>query len=316
MNNSALFDYIAVEAAQAVPPEVTALYDSFCATLHRPSGVVAGLFYGSALWKTPEPDSVWDLYVLVESYDDVSTRRLLKIAGTLLPPNVYYHELRHADGSVLRAKIAVMTFAQFARHCEGRVLAPQTWARFAQPTRIIATRDAVARAQLTAQLQNAVLSFHRATAPWVNHAITIEQFWQLGLTQTYASEFRAERGNRQRGLVEASRAAFIARSTLLLSHSDDAKLSLRDGMITTQLRPLHARWVRNLQRVRNGVSKAQHAFRLIKAVFTFAGGIDYLAYKIERHSGVKLTPSAFARSYPLLGVWPLFVKGLRARAFR
>lgn len=316
MSSSALFDYLEEEATQGVPEEVTQLYTSFCASLLRPSGVVAGLFYGSALWKSPEPDSVWDLYVLVDSYRDVTTRGVLAIAGTLLPPNVYYHELRAADGTVLRGKIAVMTLTQFTRHCEGRVLAPQTWARFAQSTRIIATRDVTSRHQLSAALAEAVFTFHRATAPWVRAPLGIEQFWQLGLTQTYASEFRAERGNRQRTMVEASRTAFVARSSLALMDGGVPRITLIDGVIATTLSARHARTLRGLQRVRNAASKAQHLLRLTKAAFTFVGGLDYLVYKIERHSGVKLTPSAFARAYPLLGVWPLFVKGLRARAFR
>lgn len=316
MSSTTLFDYLEEETTQAVPAEVTQLYEAFCTTLHRPSGVVAGLFYGSALWKTPEPDSVWDLYVLVDSYHDVSTRPLLTIAGTFLPPNVYYHELREADGTVLRGKIAVMTLTQFTRHCAGRVLAPQTWARFAQSTRIIATRDVASRHRLIAALAKAVLTFHRATAPWVRAPLSIEQFWQLGLTQTYASEFRAERGNRQRSMVEASHAAFVARSSFALMDGGVPRITLHDGVIGTTLSARHAGTLRGLQRVRNVASKLQHLLRLIKAAFTFVGGLDYLVYKIERHSGVKLTPSAFARAYPLLGVWPLFVKGLRARAFR
>lgn len=317
MSSTALGDYLAKETAQAVPHQVTSLYERFCAGMARPTGVVAGLFYGSALWKTPEPDSVWDIYVLVESYRDVSARRLVNVAGTLLPPNVYYHELTDGKGGVLRAKIAVMTLAQFTRHCEGSVLAPQTWARFAQSTRIMHTRDDAARHALIHALAQAVLTFHRATAPWANHPMPIDTFWQLGLTQTYASEFRAERANRQHSIVAASHASFMARSTLAVADGLLPGFALHDGMLTTPtLHPFHARLQRNLQRLRNGLSKAQHLLRLVKAAFTFAGGMDYLVYKIERHSGVKLTPSAFARAYPLLGVWPLFIKGLRARAFR
>jgi hypothetical protein len=316
MSSAALIHYLEQEATQAVPAEVTQLYASFCATLLRPNGVVAGLFYGSALWKTPEPDTVWDLYILVEAYRDVTARRGLILAGTLLPPNVYYHEARQADGTVLRSKIAVMTLEQFTRHCAGRVLAPQTWARFAQSTRIIHARNAGARDAIVAALAQAVITFHRATAPWVRAPLSIEQFWQLGLTQTYASEFRAERGNRQQHRVEASRAAFMMRSNLACMDAGAPRITLNDGLLTATLSARHAQRLRGLQRLRNGASKLQHLMRLIKAAFTFVGGLDYLVYKIERHSGVKLTPSAFARAYPLLGVWPLFVKGLRARAFR
>ncbi|MDX2094470.1 MAG: hypothetical protein SFW64_00780 [Alphaproteobacteria bacterium] len=316
MSQSPLHRYLADETAQAAPSEVRALYDSFCARMPVPQTALAGLFYGSALWKTPAPDSVWDLYVLVENYAGCGGSTLLQRAGRALPPNVYYHETTDAAGTVLRGKIAVMTLKQFERHCRGRVLAPQTWARFAQPVRLIAVRDDIVRGQVVAALAQAVLTFHRATAPWVQAPCSIAQFWQMGLQHTYASEWRAERGNRQQALVAASLAAFTARSTQVFSCGPVAGLALDNGQITRTMPAWQAGAARATQRGRDFLSRVQHALRLMKAAFTFAGGVDYLAYKIARHSGVTLTPSAFARRHPLLGVWPLVVQGLRARAFR
>lgn len=316
MSSTALFQYLAEETAQAVPCEVNELYASFCARMRRPEGAVVGLFYGSALWKTPETDTVWDIYLLVDHYADVSRKRLLMLAGALLPPNVYYHSMTHADGRMLRSKIAVMTMAQFTRHSKGYVLAPQTWARFAQATRLIAPRDTIARAQVVAALAEAVLTFHRATAPWLTQPLSIEQFWQLGLTHTYASEFRAERSNRQQSLVDASREALVARSHYAIAQGCISGMSIADGLITSHYRPASTRARQGLQRLRNALSKLQHVLRLIKAAFTFVGGLEYLIYKIERHSGVKLSPGPFARAYPLLGVWPLVLKAWRAGAFR
>lgn len=316
MSTASLIALMRTEVGQPVPGEVHALYGAFCAQMRRPEGALAGLFYGSALWKEPAPDSVWDLYVLVASYPDVSTRPLLHIAGACLPPNVYYQEVREPDGSVLRGKIAVMTLAQFRRHCAGRVLAPQTWARFAQPSRLIAVADDSVREQVIAALSQAIITFHRATAPWVRAPLSVEAFWQSGLSQTYASEFRAERNTRQQHLVAASQTAFMARSMAALCGETSLPLTFSDGTITTSMRASEARWQRAFQCLRNRVSKLQHVLRLIKAALTFSGGLDYLVYKIARHSGVTLTPSAFARAYPLLGVWPLFIKGWRAGAFR
>lgn len=316
MSSTELFRYLAEETAQAVPLEVGELYASFCASMQQPSGAVVGLFYGSALWKTPEPDTVWDLYLLVDRYADVSSKHLLMLAGTLLPPNVYYHTVTRADGSILRSKIAVMTLVQFIRHCKGYVLAPQTWARFAQSTRLIAPRDALACEQVVAALAQAVLTFHRATAPWLSQATPIEQFWQLGLTHTYASEFRAERANRQQSLVDASCEALVARSNYAIAQGCIRGLSVANGLITSNYLSAYAQLRQGLQRLRNTLSKLQHLLRLIKAAFTFVGGMEYLLYKIERHSGVVLSPGPFARAYPLLGVWPLVLKAWRARAFR
>ena len=41
--------------------------------------------------------------------------------------------------------------------------------------------------------------------------------------------------------------------------------------------------------------------RLAKASFTYAGGIDYLAWKINRHAGTKIEIKPWQRRWPLLG---------------
>ena len=43
--------------------------------------------------------------------------------------------------------------------------------------------------------------------------------------------------------------------------------------------------------------------RLFKALFTFEGGFDYIAWKLERHSGKVITIPPKVRKYPLLFVW-------------
>ncbi len=40
--------------------------------------------------------------------------------------------------------------------------------------------------------------------------------------------------------------------------------------------------------------------RLAKASFTFAGGIDYLAWKINRHAGTDIQITAWQRRWPLV----------------
>lgn len=315
MSTDTLAHYLATEINLPVPAAVQQLYTSFCAQMVDPSGARGGLFYGSALWKEPTDDSVWDLYVLVDHYAQCGGNRLLQLAGHLLAPNVYYHEIRNAEHPPIRGKIAVMTLHQFVAHCRGRVLSPQTWARFAQPTRLIAARDEATKSALTEALAQAVLTFHRATTPWMGDTCSIEEFWQLGLRQTYASEFRSERANRQMALVDASRDAFIERTTRALQTHRVQHLSLNEQTLHNTMPMTQRRWRQRITRLRNTISKMLHLLRLAKAAFTFAGGIDYLLYKMERHSGVRLQASAFQKRHPLLGAWPLIVQGLRKRAF-
>jgi len=56
--------------------------------------------------------------------------------------------------------------------------------------------------------------------------------------------------------------------------------------------------------------------RLVKGAFTFDGGIDYLAWKISRHSGVEITPTPWQRRHPILAGLMLFIQLRRRGAFR
>jgi hypothetical protein len=56
--------------------------------------------------------------------------------------------------------------------------------------------------------------------------------------------------------------------------------------------------------------------RLIKALFTFDGGLDYIAWKLERHSGVHIEIPKRVRRYPLIFIWGLFLDLYRRGVFR
>jgi hypothetical protein len=67
---------------------------------------------------------------------------------------------------------------------------------------------------------------------------------------------------------------------------------------------------------RRTVGKTLSVLRLVKALFTFRGGPDYLVWKIERHSGVAVDLSPRARRFPLLAAWSIAWRLYRRRAFR
>ena len=56
--------------------------------------------------------------------------------------------------------------------------------------------------------------------------------------------------------------------------------------------------------------------RLVKASGTFAGGIDYLAWKINRHAGTAIAVRPWQRRWPLLGAVTLLPRLLRQKAIR
>ena len=68
------------------------------------------------------------------------------------------------------------------------------------------------------------------------------------------------------------------------------------------------------QRRRKG--KALTLIRLAKASTTFAGGVDYLAWKINRHAGTEIEVKPWQRRWPLLGALTLLPRLLRRGAIR
>ena len=62
--------------------------------------------------------------------------------------------------------------------------------------------------------------------------------------------------------------------------------------------------------------KALSVLRLAKASFTFAGGAEYIAWKINRHAGTKIELKPWQRRHPLLAAISLLPRLLRSGAVR
>ena len=56
--------------------------------------------------------------------------------------------------------------------------------------------------------------------------------------------------------------------------------------------------------------------RLAKASLTFADGIDYLAWKINRHAGTKIVIKPWQRRHPIVAAFILVPRLLRQGAVR
>ena len=93
----------------------------------------------------------------------------------------------------------------------------------------------------------------------------------------------------QRGLIERGWRHFSSRRRLL-SH------------ITWRLRSLQG--------------KVLSVLRLLKAITTFEGGVDYILWKIQRHSGVTVEVEPRLRRRPLLAIWVLSWRLYRRGGFR
>ncbi len=293
--NTPLETLVAEELAIPVDPRVTALAEAVAA---RHAGARAVLFYGSCLRAGALDGLMLDFYLVVADYGRAFGKAWLAAANRLLPPNVFPIE---ADG--LAAKYAVLDEADFAR-LNGAGADVSVWARFAQPSRLAWAADAAAREMAAAAVAQAAPTLFRMTLPMMAGAGhgTLD-VWRRGFTLTYAAELRAERSGRPDSVVDADPERYerFGRAALLL---------VRGGTPATP-RAAARRWRRLARR-----GKLLTLARLAKASLTFAGGIDYLAWKINRHAGAGIVIRPWQRRHPILGAISLLPRLIRGGAVR
>ena len=271
------------ELAQPVDARVSATAAAIAAQYRC---AVALLFYGSCL-RTGEIDGqMLDFYLIVRDYRDAYGKRWLATANRLIPPNVFPFE---RDG--IAAKYAVLSEADFARLMRPEASTVSVWARFAQPVRLVWAADARATsavADIVAQAPLTLLSLAPSTPDVLDR-------WRRGFALTYSAELRAERGDRPGSIVDWNPDRYRQVGELL------------------QPSPLYseARW-RRLRRT----GKLMTLARLAKATLTFAGGVDYIAWKINRHAGAGIVLKPWQRRWPILGALILLPRLLRKGAVR
>lgn len=293
----------------AAPPGAQALAQALQA--RHGDAVAAVLFYGSNFRRVDDREGLLDLYVLVDDCRAALGGRLSALACRLLPPNVYYLELP-VDGRTVRCKYALVELAAFGRYMTARQ--SYFWGRFGQASGLLYARDLTARRQVTQALAQAVLTLLGHALPLLPDEVDETAWWQAALAACYGAELRPERPGAVEALV---RDLTSWREQLTpLAAPPLAGIEARKDGYSLHLTPGQRRAGRLDWAARRLLGKALNVARLIKAAFTFAGGIDYLLWKVERHSGVRLEPTPFQRRHPLLGIWSVAWRLWRRGGFR
>lgn len=274
---------------------------------------MAGLYlYGSCRRQSSVRDGLVDLLVVVHDYRSAYGLGLLALANWLLPPNVFYLEARDEAG-VVRCKYAVISTRQFARRCRSRT-DHYFWARFGQPLSRIDSDPEQASAFAVSRAE-ALESFAERIAPLVREPIAAQDFWVRAMRLTYRCELRPEPPGSARRLIghdtdywrEVTR-RLATRGRLLPTGDDDRFIGKAGPLLRLTTR---AGW--GLRRIGG---KLFNLARLLKAAGTFSNGIDYIVWKVERHSGVRVEPTERMRRYPRLAAWGLVWRMWRAGGFR
>lgn len=300
---------VAAELSQPVDLRVAALGPIIAA---RHPGARALLFYGSCLRETRLDGLMLDFYLIVGDYRQAFGRRWLALANRLLPPNVFPFE---AHGLV--AKYAVLSEADFARLCSAATDNVSVWARFAQPARLVwAASDAAAEraVEAVAGAAPALLSAARPCLPDEADALDL---WRGAFALTYRAELRAERRTRAASVVDADPDRYRRfTAPALAAASLEARQAGERVRFVQPLAPAARRTGARAWARRRRQGKALTLLRLAKASATYAGGLDYLAWKIGRHAGEPIAIRPWQRRWPVLGALSLLPRLLARGAVR
>jgi hypothetical protein len=256
----------------------------------------AVLFYGSCLRQRELDGLMLDFYLIVSNYRAAYGKRSLATANRLIPPNVFYFE--HGG---LVAKYAVLSEADFAHECGPDAWTVSTVARFAQPSRLVWSAGAAVADRVTDSVSRAVPALLAWTLPLAADPPSPQQLWTTAFTLTFKAELRAERGHRAASIVAADPSRYERFAEAALQGIAPAILRSRKQA---------ERWWRRMQ----AHGKRYSVARLAKASFTFAGGADYIAWKINRHAGTAIQLKPWQRRHPLLAAITLLPRLLRAGA--
>jgi hypothetical protein len=278
--------------------------------------VDAILFYGSCLRNGNPLDGLVDLYVVVSGYRAAYGIRSTALWNWLLPPNVFYLELPCGE-TTLRAKYAVISLADLHRATSMRWFHSYFWARLAQPSGLLYVRDEAVSREIITCLSQAVVTFLRRVLPQLPEEFTNAQAWQRGLVLTYQAELRTETSARAIELYEANRNYYTVVGEAAMAHLPHtvSKLAGAQPLLYHAEIPVLTRRLNTLGwMLRRIQGKPLSLLRLVKALFTFHGGVDYIAWKLHRHTGVQIEVTPELRRHPLVygwaALWRLYRRGI------
>jgi hypothetical protein len=189
----------------------------------------------------------------------------------------------------------VLSEADFLRLTGPETRNVSVWARFAQPSRLVWTRDDTARDNAIAAVARAAPTLLSAARPLPNGDALAP--WRHAFRLTYSAELRAERKGRSGSIVDTDPERY--------------RRFLQPALAAIEPGAASGGWAR-----RRLEGKALSVLRLAKASATYAGGAEYIAWKINRHAGTNIELKPWQKRHPLLAAISLLPRLLRSGAIR
>ncbi|MBH5321311.1 hypothetical protein [Aurantiacibacter sediminis] len=286
--------------ARGVDPAISA----FAARLGEEASAKAVLFYGSNL-RTGSLDGVLDFYVLTRGEAEKG-----------IWPTVSYREWQHG-GRTLRAKIATMTAAKFAYAAEGNSRDTTIWARFVQPSTLVWRSEPIGHREIPeAEIAELI---GKAICTAARHAVALgpatgteREFWLALFRETYKAELRVEKPGRENSILDLNEAHFDGLLPDALQSMDIAFYRERD-LLTPDLPDAERARIRKSWNRSKRWGKPLNIARLLRATRTFEGAGRYAAWKVERHTGVKVEVTPWREKHPVLSAPGVLFKVWRAK---
>ncbi|MBL8497675.1 diacylglycerol kinase [Nitrosomonas sp. JL21] len=307
-----LLNEVAWESNKPVSPDLIPVVDSLI--MRFGESVEAVMLYGSCLHSDISLDEgIVDLYVVVDSYYKAYQQRYLANLNTWLAPNVFYLEIPH-QGKMLRAKYAVISIGDFEQGAQFW-FHPYIWARFAQPSRLLYSRNNAVKERINSASAHSVVTFLKSGVPALEAGVyDVKDIWTRCLTLTYAAELRAEKESRAHHLALVNLSAFTRLTEVASPMLTGILEKLENGKYRCLSDPETQRKTLWLWRLRRWQGRVLSILRLAKATLTFNNSVEYAAWKIERHTGVQVKVTPTMRRYPILWgltiAWELLRRGV------
>jgi hypothetical protein len=277
---------VAAELGAPVDPRVAAMAQAIAARHGDASRAV--LFYGSCLREQQLDGLMLDYYLIASDYRAAFTKRWMATANRLIPPNVFPFE---HDG--VMAKYAVLSEDDFDRLNGPATRNVSVWARFAQPSRLVWASDDAARDRAVDAVAKAAPTLLGAAGH--RDGEDVLAWWRRAFDLTYSAELRAERKGRSQSVVDG----------------DPERYRRFGDAAALHVGPNAGGWAR-----RRIEGKALSVLRLAKASATFAGGAEYIVWKINRHAGTKIVLKPWQQRHPLMAAISLLPQLLKSGAIR
>ena len=297
---------LAERVSAALSRDVDPAMSQFAGRLAQEAGALAVLFYGSNL-RTGSRDGVLDFYVLLPG-----------AAESGMWPRVSYREWEHVENGsseTLRAKIATMTLAKFADAAAGDSRDTTIWARFVQPSALVWARDDAAMRAVACAMEMAAITAARLAVAVGPDSGSEADYWGALFRATYRAELRVEKPGRENSILDMNRAHFDGLLPVALNAAgiafDRSGRAIRPDMTDAE-RGAILRWWRTRRRL----GKSINIGRLLRATRTFDGAGRYAAWKVERHTGVKVEVTPWKEKHPVLAAPGVLWKVWRARRRR